>query len=59
MSNFDPIFIILRFSKEDGKGIPNLLTGWADLGKLAEREGFTKNYLSQWKTSNVSLPLKR
>ena len=25
MSNFDPIFIILCFSKEDGKGFPNLL----------------------------------
>jgi hypothetical protein len=38
MSNFDPIFIILHSSKEDRKVIPNLLTGWADLGKVG-REG--------------------
>jgi hypothetical protein len=47
MSNFDPIFIIFYFSKKDGKHVPNLLTGWADLGKLAERAGLTENYLSQ------------
>ncbi len=38
MSNFDPIFIILHFSKKDSKQVPNLLTGCADLGKVC-REG--------------------
>jgi hypothetical protein len=39
MANFDPIFIIFHFSKKDDKHVPNLLTRWADLGKVGQEGG--------------------
>ncbi len=45
MSNFDPMFIIFHSSQKGGKHVPDKMG--LILEKLAERAGFTKNYLSQ------------